>query len=109
MSLVLFRYKLYSNLNLFQVTFNRNLRQAKNAYNVSDDIFFNILLDHVCIPDLHMTLGIYIKQLNEFESFYKLQIAHILALNNEEADNTHFNKFVEKVQEIGCIERNIAE
>ena len=56
--------------------------------------------------------NIYIKLLNEFESFCKdldLQIAHILALNNEEAENTHFNKFVEKVKEIGCIEGNIAE
>ena len=34
--------------------------QAKNAYNVIDDIFFNIPLDHVCIPGLHVTLGIYI-------------------------------------------------
>ena len=57
-----------------------------------------------------MTLGI--KLLNEFQSFCKdivLQIAHILSLNNEEAENSHFNKFVEKVKEIGCIERNIAE
>ena len=55
---------------------------------------------------------IYIKLLNEFESFCKeigLQIAHILALNKEEDENTHFNKFVEKVKEIACIERNIAE
>ena len=46
---------LRSNLNLFQVTFNCNLKQAKNAYNVIDDIFFNIPLGHVCIPGLHMT------------------------------------------------------
>ena len=57
---------LRSNLNLFQVTFNRKLKQSKTAYNVIDDIFFNIPLDHVCIPGLHVTLGIYIKLLNEY-------------------------------------------
>ena len=103
---------LRSNLNLFHVTFNRNLKQAKNTYNVIDDIFSNIPLYHVCIPGLHVTLGIYIKLLNEFESFCKdidLQTAHILALNIEEAENTHLNTFVEKVKGIGCVERNITE
>ena len=101
-----------SNLNLFHVTFNRNLKQAKNTYNVIDDIFSNNPLYHVCIPGLHVTLGIYIKLLNEFESFCKdidLQIAHILALNIEEAENTHLNTFVEKGKGIGCVERNITE
>ena len=49
---------LRSNLNLFQVTFNHNLKQTKNAYDVIDD-FFNISLDHVCIPGLHARLYIY--------------------------------------------------
>ena len=46
--------------------------------------FFNIPLDHVCITGLHVTLGVYLKLLHEFESFCKdmdLQIAHVLALD----------------------------
>ena len=100
------------NLNLFQVTFNHDLKQAENAYNVIDDIFFNIPLDHVCIPGLHVTLGVYLKLLHEFESFCKdmdLQIVHVLALDNEEHENIHFNKFVETLKEIRYMERSIAE
>ena len=103
---------LKENLNLFQVTFNHDLKQAKNACNVIDGIFFNIPLDHVCIPGLHVTLGVYFKLLHEFESFCKdmdLQIAHVLALDNEEHENIHFNKFVETLKEIRYMERSIAE
>ena len=103
---------LKENLNLFQVTFNHDLKQAKNAYDVIDDIFFNIPLDHVCLPGLHVTLGVYLKLLHEFESFCKdmdLQIAYVLALDNEEHENIHFNKFVETPKEIRYMERSIPE
>ena len=102
---------LKDNLNLFQVTFNHDLKQDKNAYNVIDDIF-KIPLDHVCIPGLHVTLRVYLKLLYEFESFCKdmdLQIAHVLALDNEEHENIQFNKFVETLKEIQHMERSIAE
>ena len=103
---------LTDNLNLFQVTFNHDLKQAKNAYNVIDDIFFKIPLDHVCIPGLHVTLRVYLKLFHEFDTFCKdmgLQIAHVLALDNEEHENIPFNKFVETLKGIRHMERSIFE
>ena len=31
--------------------------------------FFNIPIDQVCIPGLHLTLGIFLKMFNMFEAF----------------------------------------
>ena len=42
---------------------------AKTVYNVIDIPFFNIPIDQVCIPGVHLTLGIYLKMFNMFEAF----------------------------------------
>ena len=42
---------------------------AKTVYNVIDIPFFNIPIDQVCIPGLHLTLGIFLKMFNMFEAF----------------------------------------
>ena len=52
---------LKENYNAFRSEHNSNIKFAKKAYNVIGGIFFNILLDQVCLPGLHITLGIYLK------------------------------------------------
>ena len=51
--------------------YNSNLKHAKDAFNVIDKPFFNIELDQVCVPGLHITLGVYLKLFNYFKLFCK--------------------------------------
>ena len=46
-----------------QTRYEGNLKNAKHAFNVISRIFFNIPLEQVCIPGLHITLGVYVKLL----------------------------------------------
>ena len=45
----------------FMYKCNNKLSLAKTVYNVMDDIFFEIPSDQVCLPGLHIRLGIYLK------------------------------------------------
>ena len=53
--------KLKENYNAFMPEHNRNIKFAKQVYNVIGGIFFNIQHDEVCLPGLHITIGIYLK------------------------------------------------
>ena len=91
----------------FQTCYEGNLKNAKHAFNVISRIFFNIPLEQVCIPGLHITLGVYVKLLQHFEYFCKdldCQIAHLLAQSDEEAIGDEFNAFVDILKEIREVE-----
>ena len=58
--------------NVIDIPFcNKGMKKgpAKTVYNVIDIPFVNIPIDQVCIPGLHLTLGIYLKIFNMFEAF----------------------------------------
>ena len=44
--------------------YSSNLAKAKFVNNVISDIFFKIPLEYVCVPGLHITLGVYMKLLH---------------------------------------------
>ena len=103
---------LSEHLHSFQTRYEGNLKNAKHAFNVISRIFFNIPLEQVCIPGLHITLGVYVKLLEHFEYFCKdldCQIAHLLAQSDEEAIGNEFNAFVDILKEIREVEKNISD
>ena len=55
----------------FVDTYNSNLAKAKLTNNVISCVFFDIPLENICIPGLHITLGVYMKLLRELEHFAK--------------------------------------
>ena len=44
---------------------DRKLSLAKTVFNMMDNIFFEIPLDRVCLPGLHITMGIFLKIFNQ--------------------------------------------
>ena len=82
----IYQFRTLDTLKENQLTFvnkyNSNLQHAKDAFNVIDKPFFNIELDQVCVPGLHLTLGVYFKRFNYFELLCKdvdMQISYALA------------------------------
>ena len=51
----------------FVDTYNSNLAKAKLTNNVISSVFFDIPLENICIPGLHITRGVYMKLLRELE------------------------------------------
>ena len=60
---------LKKNLAAFIDEHGSNLSKAKLVNNVISNSFFDIPLENVCIPGLHITLGVYMKLLKAFELF----------------------------------------
>ena len=52
---------LSENLNIFKETYLYVKSKAQKAFNVINDVFFKIPLSQVCIPGLHITLGVVLK------------------------------------------------
>ena len=74
-------------LSLFKDRYGGNLKYAKNCNNVISTRFFNIPLSQVCVPGLHITLGVVLKFVKMFEQFCCLLDLKIYAknmINNEE-------------------------
>ena len=65
----------------FMYKCNNKLSLAKTVYNVMDDIFFEIPLDQVCLPGLHITLGIYFKIFNDIIERYCAELDN--KINND--------------------------
>ena len=57
------------NLYTFKNNSNSNLKKAKFCFNGIGNRFFNIPLSQVCIPGLHITLGVVVKFVKMFELF----------------------------------------
>ena len=81
---------LHENYVEFEGCYRSHLSKAKFVFNVIDKIYFDIPLEQVCIPGLHITLGVFMKFLKHFELFAKdmdLKMAHILAAQFHEENN----------------------
>ena len=60
---------LQNNLKDCHEFYQDNLKYAKNVFNVINEVFFDIPLEQVCLPGLHITLGVYLKLFKLFELF----------------------------------------
>ena len=92
--------------------YNSNLKHAKDVFNVIDKPFFNIELDQVCVPGLHITLGVYLKLFNYFELFCKdvdMQIAYALAEKDVASGDDNFNLFINAIKAILELENKVLE
>ena len=67
------------------------MKFAKKAFNVIHSTFFDIDIDQVFIPGLHITLGVYFKMFNLFIHFCEeIDLAitrHIITNNTTETDD----------------------
>ena len=57
------------NLGTFKNNYDSNLKKAKFCFNMIGNRFFNVPLSQVCIPGLHITLGVVVKFVKMFELF----------------------------------------
>ena len=74
--------------------------------------FFDIPLEQVCLPGLHITIGVYLKLFKLFELFAKetdSKIAGVLALENNEISNEEFQAFVNSVKRRNRLNEEVAE
>ena len=100
------------NLNVFHNKYNSNLKKAKFACNVVDDIFFKVPLEQVCVPGLHITLGVVVKFIKCFEQFCKsidFKIAGQVAMNNNEISQDDLKSYFENAQQINSSNMLIIE
>ena len=83
---------LEQNLLEFKTKYDSNLKHAKKCNNVISARFFNVPLSQVCVPGLHITLGVvpkFIKMLEQFCSMLDLKIAaKKILINDVEANET---------------------
>ena len=103
---------LQNNLKDFHEIYQDNLNYAKNVFNVINEVFFDIPLEQVCLPGLHITLGVCLKLFKLFELFAKetdSKIAGVLALENNEISNEEFQAFVNSVRRRNRLEEEVAE
>ena len=66
---------LAENLKIFRETYKGVKSKAQKAFNVINDMFFKIPLTHVCIPGLHITLGVVLKIVKHLELLAKKWIS----------------------------------
>ncbi|XP_065646002.1 uncharacterized protein LOC136076632 isoform X1 [Hydra vulgaris] len=74
-----------------------NLKYAKLFNNVINETLFNIPLDQVAVPALHISLGTYLKFFNMFEDechLIDIKLAGELALKNNIIGKADFDKYV---------------
>ncbi|XP_065672288.1 uncharacterized protein LOC124815234 [Hydra vulgaris] len=74
-----------------------NLKNAKLFNNVINETLFNIPLDQVAVPALHISLGTYLKFFNMFEDechLIDIKLAGELALKNNIIGKADFDKYV---------------
>ena len=61
---------------------NSKLSLAKTVFNVMDNIFFEIPLDQVCLPGLHITMGIFLKIFADIIERYCAEFDHLINADN---------------------------
>ena len=57
---------------------NSKLSLAKTVFNVMDNIFFEIPLYQVCLPGLHITMGIFLKIFADIIERYCAELDHLI-------------------------------
>ncbi|XP_065682055.1 uncharacterized protein LOC124811292 [Hydra vulgaris] len=73
------------------------LKSAKHFNNVIDQSLFNIPLDQIAVPALHISLGIYLKffvMLEDECHLVDIKLAGELALRNKIIGKTEFEKYI---------------
>ena len=90
---------LKENYNAFMSEHNGNIKFAKNVYNVIGGVFFNIQLDQVCLPGLHITLGIYLKIYRDIIEVCAADIDQEIDSRNVFADR---NRLQGALDELNC-------
>ncbi|XP_057290698.1 uncharacterized protein LOC130657379 [Hydractinia symbiolongicarpus] len=86
-------------------------KNAKEFYNVIDNIFFDIPIDQVCIPGLHISLGVYQKMFKMFESScqdYDVKIALLLATEDNELDSD-YGDYIEVLKETNDLQQKLED
>ncbi|XP_065656336.1 uncharacterized protein LOC136081893 [Hydra vulgaris] len=89
-------YSLTDNFESFQ-SFGGVLKNAKLFNNVIDQSLFNIPLDQVAVPALHISLGIFLKffiMLEDECQLIDIKLAGELALSSKTIDKAEFDKFI---------------
>ena len=87
------RFNLFSKRSLDTLNDKGDLKKAKYANNVINDVFFNIPLNQVSLPGLHITLGGYLKLFLAFEQLAKnidIKIAEAMAAENNNDNDIDF-------------------
>ena len=68
----------YASLRLryeeFVAKFRGNLKNAKKIFNVIDPVFFNIELTQVCLPGLHILMGVFLKIFTDVNGGTKIDL-----------------------------------
>ena len=89
-----------------------DLKKAKYANNVINDVFFDIPLNQVSLPGLHITLGVYLKLFRAFEQLAKnidIKIAEAMAAENNNDNDVDFAEYVSSLRKIAETEMNLEE
>ena len=82
------------------------------VFKVIDNVFFDIPINDICIPGLHITLGVYLKLFRIFEYAVKqidLQITGEVAILQHKITNEEFSLYIEKLKCVHVFEVEIAE
>ncbi len=105
---------LKEHLKLFQEKYGGNMKFAKKAFNVIHSTFFDIDIDQVFIPGLHITLGVYFKMFNLFIHFCEeIDLAitrHIITNNTTETDDVvSADEYTKTYREVRVLNLEIEE
>ena len=103
---------LTENLEEFRVIHHSNVKKAKFVKNVINDRFFNVSLTQVCVPGLHITLGVVFKFVQLYELFARdidFRIAAEVAKSNNSITDTESVELVQAYQKIFEIEKTLVE
>ena len=99
-------------LEIFHTNYASNLKKAMLANNVIDEYFFAVPLLQVCIPGLHLTLGIYMKMFTLLENYTReldTMIVVFLAGKDKVVDDDEFRHYVQSIKNIFALESGILE
>ncbi|XP_047127237.1 uncharacterized protein LOC124808269 isoform X1 [Hydra vulgaris] len=87
-----------------------NIKRAKNFNNVIDEPLFDIPIEQIAIPALHISLGIFLKFFKILEvecHLLDIKLAGFLAINDKHLESSEFDKYVEKQAEIHQLEYDV--
>ena len=98
---------LEKNLEEFQNVHQSNIKKAKFVKNVNDKRFFNVPLTQVCLPGLHITLGVVFKFVQLYEILARdldFRIAAEIAKANLSISDAESDELVEAYKKVVDIE-----
>nr|XP_047129350.1 uncharacterized protein LOC124809337 [Hydra vulgaris] len=89
-----------------------NNKNAKKFNNVIDEPLFDIPIEQIAIPALHITLGIFLKFFNLLEKeshLLDIKLAGVLAIHDKRIDLSEYDDYVEKQVEIFQLKYSIED